>query len=603
VTGFYSEVQLQRVLQAIDIVDLVGTYVALRPKGKEMVGLCPFHDDRRPSLNVNPGKQIFKCFSCGAGGDAIKFLMLRERLSFPEAVGVLAERAGVRLEEHREARGEGADRTGLEKLNRWAAQYFRSRFEDEREGERARRYVKERGLAEAVGRRFGLGWAPQAWEGMARAAQESGHRLTDLAAVGLVVSREGGGYYDRFRERLMFPVLDALGRVIGFGGRTLGDDPAKYLNSPESALFDKSRALYGIHAAKDEIVRQKTAVVVEGYTDCLMAHQFGVTNVVATLGTALTGEHAKALSRYADRIVLVFDADEAGRRAADRAVEVFFGRRVEVRLATVPEGKDPCDYLLARGREAFEGVVAGATEALEHKWQGLHERLEQEDTVHGRSRAVEEFLAFMAGACAAGDMDAISEGFALNQVAKLVGLGVEEVHRRVGQLRRRQGGAGRRGAAGAASGAAPAADVLVNAQREILEVLLNRPELFAEARVVIDSAEGFLDETQREIARRLWSHGQAGGTGPLAAILASCESPALCGVMTDLAARGEARGNFEDTLRGALGRVLGRRAERGRRELTEMIRTAAGQYGEVTEAALLQDVQARLRAAKVPPRA
>jgi len=420
VKAYFNDAHIQQILQALDIVDVVGNYVALKPKGKEMVGLCPFHDDKRPSMNVSAAKQIFKCFACGAGGDVIKFMMLRERMTFPEAVRLLAERAGVKLPEREETTGPQVDRNQLEAVNRWAARYFRSRFEHETEGAIARKYVQERQITDETARRFGIGFAPESWDSLVQAVQAEGLRGADFEELGLFCKKEDGGYYDRFRNRLIFPVLDAMGRVIAFGGRTLGEDTAKYLNSPESVLFNKSGALYGIHAAKDAIVRERTAVVVEGYTDCLMAHQYGVDNVIATLGTSLTTEHARLLSRYAERIVLVYDADAAGQKASDRAIEIFFRQQIEVRLATLPKGMDPCDFLLAKGADAFAELLSGATEALEYRWQLMSDQLEGEDTVHGRKRAVEEFILLVARACEQGNMDMMAEGLQLNNVAKLV---------------------------------------------------------------------------------------------------------------------------------------------------------------------------------------
>lgn len=591
---FFDQTHIQQILQAINIVDVVGNYVSLSPKGKEMIGLCPFHQDRRPSLNVSPSKQIFKCFACGAGGDAFKFLMLRENLTFPETVRFLAERAGVKLPEGQRELGQGIDRHELEAVNRWAAKFYRAQFDDEHTGLKARKYVQERGINEDIARQFGLGWAPAEWDNLSQAAQRAGLKMELLSALGLIMSRETGGFYDRFRQRLMFPVVDALGRVVAFGGRTLGDDPAKYMNSPESALFTKSRTLYGIRQAKDSIIKEHTAVVVEGYTDCMMAHQHGLTNVVATLGTALTDEHAGMLSRYADRIVLVFDSDEAGQKAAERAIEIFFAQQTEVQLARLPKGMDPCDFLRERGRGAFAELIEQATEALEYKWQATRSRLENEDTVNGRKRAVEEFLKLVAQSLNRSGVDAISRGFMLNHVTKLVEMPAQQVHARVSHLQNR--GSQGWGAQQQQRPEMVAADSCVNAQREILEVLLNRPDLFKLVREAIAGPEEFKDELHRSIAQRLWDYYEKGGQGPLSEILGMCESTHLCNIITDMAVGGESRGNYENTLAGALGRLRRRKADQQRDAIRQIVGKAAEQYGEPTETAMLQDIQSRLRA-------
>ena len=591
---FIDDTNILQILQATDIVDVVSGYVALKPKGKEMVGLCPFHNDKRPSMNVSVSKQIFKCFSCGAGGDAIKFVMLKEHLTFPEAVEVLAERAGIQLPERRaEARTDGAGRTELEAVNRWAAQYFRRQY-DSTEGQRAREYVQERAIDADTARRFGLGWAPAQWDELKKEAESAGQRADHLVELGLLVAKDGGGHYDRFRERLMFPVIDALGRIIAFGGRTLGDDPAKYLNSPESVLFEKSTTLYGIHRAKDAIISEKTAVVVEGYTDCLMAHQLGVANVVATLGTAVTEGHAQALSRYAEKIVLVFDSDEAGEKAADRAIDIFFTQKIEVRLATLPKGKDPCDFLLEQGKEAFVELLAGATEALAYKWELTQRRLAASDTVDGRKQAVDQFLLVIAEAAAQGQVDAIGLGFVENHVAKLVGRSSEEVHQQLGRLWQRQRGRhGEQANRPVGQREVANSDSYRAAQREVLEVLLNRPDLFIIVREFILGPEVFARAIDKAIAQRLWDYCTQGGAGPLSEITGTCDDPELCDLMTDFAARGEERGNYELTLDGALTNLRHRRGEEDRQGVREMVLKAGQEYGEDAEAALLQEFQAK----------
>ena len=545
-------------------------------------------------MYVSPAKQIFKCFACGAGGSAFNFLMRRENMTFPEVVRLLADRGGIKLPERRRNVQDAADVHDLEEVNRWAAKFFRRMFEEPDEGSRAREYVVGRGISEDTSRRFGLGWACDSWDRLKAAAEADGIKAVNLVRLGLLKERESGGYYDRFRERLIFPVLDALGRVIGFGGRTLGDDPAKYLNSPESELFDKGRSLYGIHAAKDAIMQQRVAVVVEGYTDCLMAHQYEVKNVVATLGTALTGDHAKALSRYADRIVLVFDSDAAGQKAADRAIEVFFGQRVEVRLVALPDGDDPCDFLVKHGKDAFLELVENATDSLDYKWQGTVERLEAADSVNGRKRAADEFLQFVARGFVEHSIDAITSGFLANHVAELLKVSPGQVHERLRQLQRRvRPGQSSAAAAPVREEVKVAADSEVGAHREIIEVLLNRPELLSAVGDVVSGPGDFKDEIHRAIAERLWQYGQLGGSGMLSEILAGVESVQLCGIMTDMAEAGAARGNFEERLIAAVKNIEHMRREDERQSVRELVSTAGEQYGDDAEAAALMEYQSK----------
>jgi len=594
VSAFFDQTHIQQILHTINLVDIISNYVSLKPKGKEMVGLCPFHEDSRPSLNVNASKQIFKCFACGAGGDVFKFMMMREKLSFPEAVVFLAEKAGIKLPERRREPGEGVDRNELEKVNRWAGRYFQGLYAGEG-GERARKYVEDRGINKETADRFGLGWAPAEWDNLVKAAQKESVNFDHLVKLGLLIQKEQGGNYDRFRERLIFPVIDAMGRVIGFGGRTLGDDPAKYLNSPESVLFDKSRALYGIHAAKDSIVKERSAIVVEGYTDCIIAHQFGLSNVVATLGTALTSEHAQALSRYADEIVLVFDSDMAGAKAADRAIEIFFGQQIEVKLVSLPKGMDPCDYLLEYGRDSLADLVGQAIEALEYKWQTMLSRLEGDDSISGRKRAVEEFLNLTAQAFNRGGLDAISRGFVLNKIAKLVGQPADEVYKRLGQLERRLGARATAGTQQPLKQRAPVTDSYTSSVRQMLEVLLNRSELFELAKGALPEGWETDDPILRPIAERIWDYGEQGGRGGCAEIIAMVESTELSKIMTDMALEGEQRGNFEKSLADALSNIKLILADRERQTIREHIATSAEKYGDAAETALLKDIQSKLR--------
>jgi len=594
VSAFFDQTHIQQILHTINLVDIVSTYVSLKPKGKEMVGLCPFHEDSRPSLNVNPSKQIFKCFACGAGGDVFKFMMLREKLSFPEAVVFLAEKAGIKLPERQREPREGVGRNELEQVNRRVGRLFRDWYAGEG-GERARKYIENRGISEETAERFGLGWAPAEWDSLSKTAQKESIPFDHLVKLGLLIQKEQGGYYDRFRERVIFPVIDAMGRVIGFGGRTLGDDPAKYLNSPESVLFDKSRALYGIQAAKDHIVKERKAIVVEGYTDCIMAHQFGLTNVVATLGTALTSEHAQALSRYADQIVLVFDSDMAGAKAADRAIEIFFGQHIEVKLVSLPKGMDPCDYLLEYGRDSLAELVGQATEALEYKWQRMLHRLEGEDSVNGRKRAVEEFLNLAAQAFSRGGLDAISRGFVLNKVAKLVGQPADEVYKRLGQLERRLGGRAASGRPQSLKQRAAVTDSYTSSIRQMLEILLNRSDLFELAKGALPADWKVEDPILRPIAERIWEYGAQGGRGGCVEIIAMVESTELSKIMTDMALEGEQRGNFEQSLADALSNIQLILADRDRQEIREHIATSEEKYGAAAQTAMLKDIQSKLR--------
>jgi DNA primase len=363
----------QLVLAATDIVQLIGRTVGLRKRGKDYVGLCPFHQEKSPSFAVNPEKQVFYCYGCKKGGNAIQFVMDRDRVEFRDALKILADEARIELPSfgNKEKHGE---RLQLLDAQLAAQKVFRRLLLLDSRGKPAREYLRKRGFTDATLDAFAVGYAADAWDVLATAPEMKNFAPPMLAGAGLLKAREqGNGFYDTFRDRVMFPIRDETGKTIAFGGRVLpgSDNPAKYLNSPETPLFSKSRCAYGIDQARQRIVETRTAVIVEGYTDVLMAHQYDVKNVVSVLGTALTEQHVSLLRRFADRIVLLFDADTAGAGAADRSLELFLTQPIEIAIATLPEGRDPDEVLLEQGKPGFEGVIARATPALEYLWARL----------------------------------------------------------------------------------------------------------------------------------------------------------------------------------------------------------------------------------------
>ena len=394
----------QRILQVTDIVRIIGEQISLRPKGRELAGLCPFHDDKNPSMYVSPAKQIFKCFSCGVGGDVFSFVMNYHKMTFPEAMRHLADRAGITLSQ-RGSTEESSDTAGrsmrqrITTANEQALSFYHEMLDRDRCGECARDYVRHRNIDVRMQQSFQLGYSPDSWDELSRHVVRKGWDIEAFEAAGLVIRRkEGGSYYDRFRHRLIFPIFDAVGRPIAFGGRKLCDeDEPKYLNSPETSLFDKSVTLYGLHQAKKPVISTKTAVIVEGYTDVIAAHQSGEDNVVATLGTALTGGHVSELRRYADRVVLVFDADEAGQKAADRAVEIFLADDLDVAIAILPVGQDPADLLgVVGGLDKWRESIASAQDALAYQFDRVARGLDSAETITGRQKLIESYLSRLA---------------------------------------------------------------------------------------------------------------------------------------------------------------------------------------------------------------
>jgi DNA primase len=362
-----SEESLERVKQAVDIVEVISAHTDLRRQGARWVGLCPFHEERTPSFSVDAGEKLYHCFGCGVGGDTIKFVEEKEGLGFAEAVELLADRYGVELQREREdpqAEARRRQRRRLGDLLDRVAVFYANFLWDSPEAAKAREYLAGRGLGEETLRAFGVGYAPSAWDTVLVRGQRAGFEVAELRAVGLAQRGRGGGEYDRFRERIMFPIRDRRGRTIGFGGRAMrSDQGAKYVNTAETDFFHKSQVLYGIDLAKEAIAKAGRAVVVEGYTDVLALRQAGVGEALAVMGTAITEEQVAALSGMVDEVVLALDADSAGQEAILRAQRVAAGRKVRLQVAAMPAGEDPAEMMAAEGgAERFRALVDGAVE-------------------------------------------------------------------------------------------------------------------------------------------------------------------------------------------------------------------------------------------------
>ena len=540
---------ISRIQQANEIVDVVSEYMSLDKRGKEYVGLCPFHTDHKPSMYVSPVKQIFKCFACGAGGDVLKFVQMKENLTFVQAVERLAQRAGIALPAFK-SKQDGDVQSSLSpnvlaKINAWAMKHWAVNLWDETKGAAARQYLSKRKISEDTARKWGLGLALDDWSDLAQKARQDKIPEKVLVEAGLAVRREdAGGCYDKFRNRLMFPIADVTGRVVGFGGRTLGTDPAKYMNSPATALFDKSQLLYGLRQARDAIVKAGRAVVVEGYTDVLMSHQHGVSTVVAALGTSLTSEHAKVLRRYAERIVLVFDSDTAGRAAANRALEVCLTGKVDIRLAFVPEGKDPCDYVIEAGPEAFEAVIEAAEDVLSFKWKHLADELAGQDSLSQRTEAVQQFLKTVAMAVQAGRVDSLSLAMLIGRLSALLqtpkSLIDEELHKLLKQKPVAERSHGQPEKAGEPEKTHN--NALLRARREILEVLMHEPTLYASAFGRLTRDDFGPEGPFREIADIVLGFLETGAEPELVQLYGRIETPETASLLTDIASAGGVKG-------------------------------------------------------------
>ncbi|HLL14987.1 MAG TPA: DNA primase [Pyrinomonadaceae bacterium] len=400
----FPQVFIDDLRRQADIVRVVQDYVSLKKKGANWMACCPFHQEKTPSFSVNPSKDIFYCFGCQKGGSVFNFVMEIERVSFPEAIKIVAEKVNMPLPEMQddkrfESRRKEADE--VVELNSWALEWWEGQLtEGNAEARAARDYIEGRGITDETRKTFRLGYAPDSWDGLGAYLKRKGATATQIERSGLVVKKDAGGFYDRFRGRVIFPVLDAQGRAVAFGGRVMGTGEPKYLNSPETAAYTKGRHLYGLHQTRDEIRRKKFAILVEGYLDLIIPYQFGVRNAVASLGTALTPEQVGLLARFARKVVVNYDGDSAGMKAARRAFTVFepfIKDGFEVKVLVLPDNADPDEFIKMHGLGEYNKRRGEAPSLIQFvidlasKGRNLHRATD-------KAEAVEEVIPFIRAA-------------------------------------------------------------------------------------------------------------------------------------------------------------------------------------------------------------
>ena len=510
----YSDDIIEEVRQKNDIVDVVSQYVKLTRKGSSYFGLCPFHNETTPSFSVTPGKQMFYCFGCGAGGNVFNFIMEYENYTFGEALKHLADRAGVELpkiEYSREVREKAQERAELLEINKQAAQYFYYQLRTEK-GAQGYQYLTGRGLSEETMRKFGLGYSDKFGGGLYQFLKSKGYGDDRLRESGLFNVDERHGMYDKFWNRVIFPIMDVNNRVIGFGGRVMGDGKPKYLNSPETKIFDKSRNLYGLNVART--TRRKYLILCEGYMDVISMHQAGFTNAVASLGTALTSGHASLLKRYTQEVLLLYDSDEAGVRAALRAIPILREAGVNSRVVNLRPYKDPDEFIKNLGAEAFEERLEQASDSFMFRVSIAESEFPMEEP-QGQNRFFERCAEMLLEL-----KDELERNLYIEAIVKKYrgqyGISVEDLRKRVNTLALKGTPAERRIQPKKSQEGAPkkkkdsASD---QAQKLMLTWIVTYPKIFDKVAQYL-TPEDFVVPLYREVAQMLFSQREEGEVNP-----------------------------------------------------------------------------------------
>lgn len=538
----------EQVRQATDIVDLVGSQLELRRQGRNFVARCPWHDDRKPSLNVNQERQSWRCWVCNIGGDVFSFVMQREGVGFREALQLLADRAGIQITQQRAAPvepGSPEDKATLYQATAWAENLLHRCLLQSSEAEPARRYLVERGISADSIARFRIGYWPDGWQWLLDQARGTPFSPAVLEACDLIAfGANSGKPYDRFKGRVIFPIRDLQNRPIAFGGRILPgaaqDAGAKYLNSRETRLFTKSDNLYALDLARDTVAKMKprSLIVVEGYTDVVLSHQCGVKNVVAVLGTALNQRHLSILKRFADTVYLVLDGDEAGQRRTNEILSLFVAEDLDLRILALPEEFDPAEFMLERGAEEFQQLLGGAVDALEHKIRVVTSGVDLVHDASRASRALEEILATVAAAPASlvdnASARLLREQLVLSRLARDFRLAESDLRDRLKSLRAAPVAPVRQYEAAPEPVAPPIpARTLPPLDIELLGLLLNYPELHVLAFDQL-STEDVVSEPARLLFELVRDAYESGEPWDFNAVLSVLEEPRHKALMVEI---------------------------------------------------------------------
>ncbi len=521
--NYSSTSAVAEIKSRLSIVDVIQDFVSLKKSGKNYIGLCPFHDDNNPSMHVNDERGFFHCFSCGAGGDVFGFVMRYSNTGFPEALKELARKAGVSLPEPRRRRTDNQKKKEAAserffKINSLICSFYHEKLISEKSSAPAREYLESRGITLETIREFKLGFAPDSWDSAVKFASRNNIDVRELEELGLVVAREKrNGHYDRFRNRVVFPISEITGRICGFGGRNLSEGEPKqpkYMNSPESLVFDKKSVLYGLYHSKSEIGRKQKVVLVEGYMDFIKLYANGIRNVVATLGTAFTNEHAKLLRRFSKEVVIVYDGDNAGIRSAVRAGEILLDQGIFSSICRIPNGLDPDDYLEEHGTESLAGLIADAVDVSDFIIDDTFARYREKKMSSGEAI---NFLVYLVSKI----KDPVRRAEAVSKATGIFGIRESEFL----SLVKTSNAEKNRGSLTPA----PLIPEKNIHEREIVRILLKFPQLVS-AEKIEDVARHFENGDLKVIFKRLCE----GGVGEISSLMSSSEKIEIQQLLSEL---------------------------------------------------------------------
>ncbi len=584
--AFFSEDKVSEIRDRASIAEVVSDYVTLKKTGKNHKGLCPFHSEKTPSFMVNEEKQIFHCFGCGTGGDVFTFLMKAGHFSFPQAVEELARRYGIPLPRREPSpmqKKEMAKRELLFQINQLASDYFHGLLTRRKEGQEGRTYLAQRGITQPVVEEHRLGYAPDRWDGLVEYLREKKVSLELAWELGLIFPKKREGWYDAFRGRVIFPIIDLHQRVVGFGGRLLKEGQPKYLNSPESAIYHKGEILYGLPAARQHASDKDAILIVEGYFDLLTLHQFHLKNSVATLGTALTAHHLRVLKRYTQNVIAVFDADQAGLQATLRALPLFLEEGVTGKTMTLPSGEDPDGFLRKGHLEEFRREMEGAIPLIDFFFDRLLKRHDVR-SIDGKVKAAEEGMGVIGKI-----PEKIRRDFYLNVLADRLDLQASLLYEMLQTPKKRRSEAEEDRNKGTGKESLP------SAEETMVRLMIHHPETIPRV-----SREGILEEFEspllQGLAGALVGTYQRKGRLDLTEAMGSLEAghqEKLRGFAFD--ERGFSGGQEEKILKDCIEKIRGRRLKRDERDLLKRIREAERQREEERLKALLLERQALAR--------